>query len=145
MKNSTTHNEQLHFTIPSQTQYLHDVREFITNAATTFGFNEDETHNIVLAVDEACTNIIEHSYQYAKDKKIVIDVFLKKNSLEIIITDTGKKFEPDTIPTPNLEEYIQQRKQGGLGLFLIKKIMDTVEFSFQENKNILRMVKHRSS
>ena len=136
---------KLHITIPSRTERLIDVRTFVANAAMACGFGESDVDNITLAVDEACTNIIKHAYNYDTNKKIDVDVFANGTKLEIVISDNGKNFNPDAVPTPNMKEYIAQHRRGGLGMYLMKRIMDSVEFSFQANKNTLRMVKHLHS
>ena len=66
-------------TIRSVTDSLLGVREFVSGAARAFGFSDDDTSKIVLAVDEACTNIIKHAYQYASDREITITLHPKKD------------------------------------------------------------------
>ena len=136
---------KLHIAIPSRTERLIDVRTFIANAAMVYGFGEEDVNNITLAVDEACTNIIKHAYNFDANKNIDVDVVLNGNKFEIVISDNGKFFDPDAVPTPNMKEYIAQHRRGGLGMYLMKRVMDSVEFSFQANRNTLRMVKHLHS
>ncbi|MEI7907638.1 MAG: ATP-binding protein, partial [Bacteroidota bacterium] len=60
--------------IPSQTERLNDVREFVSGLARVHGFAEDDINKIAIAVDEACTNIIKHGYNFAPDKKIDVEI-----------------------------------------------------------------------
>ena len=131
--------------ILSRTDNLLEVRDFVAESATAFGFSEAEAANIVLAVDEACTNIIKHAYQYATDKEIEVTIHQSKNSFEIRIFDTGKSFDPATIRQPDLKEHIGHRRRGGLGVYLMKKLMDKVEYSFHRGKrNEVRLIKYLS-
>jgi serine/threonine-protein kinase RsbW len=79
--------------ILSRTDNLLEVRDFVGEAARSFGFSEEEAANIILAVDEACTNIIKHAYQYATDKEIEVTIRQSKDSFEIRIFDNGKSFD----------------------------------------------------
>ncbi len=130
--------------ILSRTDKLLEVREFVGAAARSFGFSEEETGNIVLAVDEACTNIIKHAYQYATDKEIEINITQDNGSFEIRIYDNGKSFDPSTVHAPDLKKYIDHRQRGGLGVYLMKRLMDRVEYNFTSGKrNEVRLIKFR--
>ena len=122
-----------------------EVREFISEAAREFGFQDEETANIVLSVDEACTNTIKHAYQFAPDQKIEIDVLRGKDSFEVRITDKGKPFDPELIKPPDLRQHLTQYRRGGLGVYLMKRLMDKVEYSFKPGKkNEVRLIKYLS-
>jgi serine/threonine-protein kinase RsbW len=132
--------------ILSRTDSLVEVREFVDAAARAFGFSEEDIANIILAVDEACTNIIKHAYQYAVDKEIEISIFQSTRSFEVRIYDTGKAFDPSSIHAPNLKEHIGHKRRGGLGVYLMKRLMDKVEYSFHPGKrNEVRLIKYRSN
>lgn len=127
--------------IPSRTDRLSDVREFVMTHAQSHGFAEDDINKITLAVDEACTNIIKHGYKFSPDFTIDIDVFHNGKQFEITISDRGKRFDPNNVEVPDMKEYLSHYRRGGLGIYLMKRIMDTVEFNFTSDHNILRMVK----
>ena len=132
--------------ILSRTDNLFEVREFVAEEARAFGFSEEGAANIVLGVDEACTNIIKHAYQYATDKEIEVSILPRNRSFEIRIFDSGKSFDPSTIRQPDLKEHIGHRKRGGLGVYMMKKLMDRVEYNFHQGKrNEVRLIKHLSS
>ena len=122
-------------TILSQTDNLLEVREFVSDAARQFGFNDEDVANIVLAVDEACTNIIKHAYQYAPDKEISIDIVRTNGAFEVRIKDKGKNFDPDALRVPDLKQNLSQHRRGGLGVYLMKKLMDKVEYNFVSGMN----------
>ncbi len=133
---------RLNLRIPSQTGKLNMAREFVADAAKVFGFKDDDVNNIALAVDEACTNIIKHAYSYDTDKEIDIVVSMKKPEFEILIEDRGKHFNPNQVPVPNMKEYMSHYKRGGLGMYLMKKLMDKVEYSIHPKKNVVRLIKY---
>ena len=132
----------LNLRIPSQTEKLILAREFVAHAAKVFGFEEDDVHNIALAVDEACTNIIKHAYNYATDKEIEIVVSMNSPEFEILIEDKGKHFNPQGVVMPEMKEYLSHYKKGGLGMYLMKKLVDKVEYSIQPRKNVVRLIKY---
>jgi serine/threonine-protein kinase RsbW len=138
--------QQSHITkrIPSRTENLLEVREFVGSAARSFGFSDEDIANIVLAVDEACTNIIKHAYQYAGDKEIEVSILPSNRSFEIRIFDNGKSFDPSTLRPPDLKEHIGHHRRGGLGVYLMKRLMDKVEYNFNPGKrNEVRLIKNR--
>ncbi|RPI06732.1 MAG: ATP-binding protein [Ignavibacteriae bacterium] len=132
--------------ILSRTDHLLEVREFVGDEARAFGFSEEDASNIVLAVDEACTNIIKHAYQYATDKEIEVSIVPQHRSFEIRIFDSGRSFDPSTIRQPDLKEHIGHHKRGGLGVYMMKRLMDKVEYNFHKGKrNEVRLIKFRSN
>jgi serine/threonine-protein kinase RsbW len=118
----------LQLTIKSQTEKLHNVREFVSDAARKAGFDDESTSKIALAVDEACTNIIKHAYQYAPDKDIEIGIKKNNGRFEIVITHQGKLFDPNSIKSPDMKEYLIHYRHGGLGMHLMRLLMDAVEY-----------------
>ena len=133
-------------TILSRTQNLEEVREFVSKAARQFGFPGEDIENIILAVDEACTNIIKHAYKNAPDKEIEIHIIRNKKTFEIKIFDKGATFDPTTLRVPDLKEHLSQHRRGGLGVFLMKKLMDNVEYKFMPGRpNEVRLKKYLQS
>ena len=114
--------------INSRTENLAEIREFIHSAAVEAGLSKDVIDNIILAVDEACTNIIKHAYKYFPDGKIVLNIKNDKKTFSIEITDYGKSFEPELVPNPDLQKYFNEKRVGGLGMYLMKSLMDEVKY-----------------
>jgi serine/threonine-protein kinase RsbW len=131
-------------TIPSQTEKLSDVRDFISSAARSYGFDEESVNKIALAVDEACTNIIKHAYNNAGDRLIDIAVATQNGTFEVIITHNGNSFDPQAIRTPDMREYLSHFRRGGLGLHLMRSLMDSVEYrSLPDKRSEVHLVKRR--
>lgn len=129
--------------IESKTEQLVTVRDFVSNAAIKSGFSDEDVGKIALAVDEACTNVIKHAYRYNRSKKIKIVVTTTKDDLEIVIVDNGRHFDPTSIKNPDPKEYLSHPKRGGLGVHLMKSLMDKVEYNIEAGKsNQVRLVKH---
>lgn len=115
--------------IKSRTENLAEIREFINSAAVDAGFSKEAIDNIILAVDEACTNIIKHAYKYLPDGKIILNLKTDKKTFTIDIIDYGKSFEPGLIPNPDLQKYFDEKRVGGLGMYLMKSLMDDVKYT----------------
>ncbi|MBI5807153.1 MAG: ATP-binding protein [Ignavibacteriales bacterium] len=131
--------------VKSSTENLIQIRRFTESVAQESGFSEDEIGKIILAVDEACTNIIKHAYKYSPEGEIKITITFDSNKLVISIVDHGNHFDPNVIPEPDIKEYYKQKKSGGLGMFLIKKLMDEVVYSTTTgNKNQVTLIKYLS-
>jgi serine/threonine-protein kinase RsbW len=124
---SVNHSGSL--TVTSRTENLSRIRSFISGLAKQIGFPPAAIDNIILAVDEACTNIIKHAYRSVPDGKIIIRLKYLNRKLIISITDYGNSFEPALIPEPDLKKYYEQHRVGGLGMYLMKTLMDDVKYT----------------
>ncbi len=141
MKKNASNTRDL--VIPSQTERLKEAREFVSKAADQFGFGDDDVNKIVLAVDEACTNIIKHAYGYGKNYTIRISISMQGKEFEITITDQGRPFDPAGVTPPDMKEYLTHFKRGGLGMYLMKTVMDKVEYDFKPGPvNKVRLTKY---
>ena len=128
--------------VPSSTENLALIREFVGSTAQQAGFDTAETAKLELAVDEACANVIEHAYGHDLTKEVVVRVTLDGETLSIDIEDTGSGFDPAAINEEELEQLISKRKTGGLGMRLMKTLMDEVRYEIVPGKkNALHMTK----
>ena len=131
--------------IPSQSDNLAIIRDVVAKVASRVGFDTDEASKIELAVDEACTNVIKHAYANNSNQMIEVSIKVDQKKLIIIVADKGKGFNPDKIELPDLNESIKEGRKGGLGLCLIKTLMDKVEFEIKPGlKNQVKMIKYIS-
>lgn len=130
--------------IPSETDNLELIREFVSKVASKIGFDSDDVGKIELACDEACTNVIKHAYDTQNNKKS-LDVLIKIDfdRFTLIVTDHGKGFNPENIKMPNMKKYLAELKVGGLGIYLMKTLMDEVDYNIKPGvKNQVKMVKY---
>ena len=128
--------------ISSSTNNLAEVRNFVEMQGADVGLDVKEISHISLAVDEACTNIIKHAYNNSVNEKIKIKIKTNKNKFSVTITDNGHHFDPSLIGEPNIVKSQKQKKGGGLGMFLMKKLMDEVKYNAKKNGNELILIKY---
>ena len=125
-------------------EFLDEIREFVGDIARAGGFGDKDIYNIQLAADEAASNIIEHAYEGVNDGLLELSCGVHGNTITIILVDHGESFDPSEIPMPDLKADLSERKIGGLGIFLMRKLMDEVRYEVQPNKNnVLTMTKRK--
>ncbi|MDZ7288323.1 MAG: ATP-binding protein [candidate division KSB1 bacterium] len=120
--------------IPSQTDNLELIREFVARVARKVGFKDDDVSKIELAVDEACANVIKHAYKRDDKKPIDIVIQIDYRKFTVIITDHGCGFDPKKIKTPDMKEYLAEMRVGGLGIYLMRTLMDEIDFDIKPGK-----------
>ncbi len=114
--------------VKSKTENLSEIRDFVSGNARAAGILEATVENIILAVDEACTNIIKHAYKLSPEGEIIIKINYDNEKFTVTIIDYGKSFEPDRVPLPDLQKYYREHRVGGLGMYLMKSLMDNVVY-----------------
>jgi serine/threonine-protein kinase RsbW len=131
-------------TFPAQFEFLDEIREFVAEIAREGGFTDKEVYALQLAADEAATNIIEHAYEGVSDADFDVTCDMRGDTLTITMRDVGKPFNPSNVKLPNLKADLSERKIGGLGLYLMRKLMDEVHYiSNPRTGNLLTMTKRR--
>lgn len=129
-------------TISCSKSNLLKIRQFVSDMLTSYNVQELEAHKIVLAVDEVCANLIIHSNDCNPDHKIHIKVEMHSvATIVFTIKDTGVSFNYKAYQEPSLDDIVFSRRKGGVGLMLVKRIMDEVQFSKEENCNICTLIK----
>lgn len=121
------------------------AREFIASMCGRSKLTTPDQNKVVLAVDEAVSNVIEHAYEQQKTGYIDITVESTNRKFQVSIINGGKDFDPSTIKPPDIMQCIKEHKKRGLGIFLIRQIMDEVKYSFKNGQNQLLLVKYKSS
>lgn len=129
-------------TIASSLSNLSEIRKFVEKNIIDLNLNSTEVAKIVLAVEEACSNVVRHAYLNNPDKLIKISIYASQTELIIEIYDSGKSFDISLIKDPDIKQFVKQKKSGGFGVYLIKKIMDEAVYSKDPNgNNVLKLVK----
>lgn len=133
-----------HLQITAVLAHVPTACDFVADEAVRAGLDEHAVYHCQLAVDEACTNIIEHGYQQRQDNP-VIDIFCHtdSNRFTITIMDDGIMFNPLTKPKPDPSAPLEQRGGGGWGIHFIRKFMDEVFYSRENQRNCLSLTKFR--
>ena len=127
--------------ITNESKNLSLVRQKIGEILDKTTFTREDKNKIILAVDEAVANVVEHAYGAGRGEiDLVFDV--DRERLQITIRDNGTKFNPQEVATPDIHKYIKDGRKGGLGMFIMRKIMDEVRYSLDSTYvNELVMVK----
>jgi len=130
-------------TIPGVLERIPEACDFVVQAAEAAGLDERAVYYCQMAVDEWCTNVIEHGYGGPNENN-VIDILCvsKSNALTITISDDSPAFDPTALQTDEPSKALEQREPGGLGWFFIRKIMDEVHYEYKNRRNNLTMIKH---
>jgi serine/threonine-protein kinase RsbW len=124
---------------------LDSIRQLVGEVADQAGFSCKDTYSIQLATDEACSNIIEHAYKGFPQGMIEISCEAHAGQITVVIHDHGKEFDLSKVRKPNLGRELSEREVGGLGVFLMHKLMDEIHFSSSKKSgNILTMIKRKS-
>jgi anti-sigma regulatory factor (Ser/Thr protein kinase) len=131
--------------IPSQYKAIRHACELVAQAAESAGLNGDAVFHVQLAVDEACTNVVEHAYEGDDRGEIRISWGMECvegiDYFSVRIQDWGKCFDPATVPPPKLSPNPEELQIGGLGIHFMRKMMDRVEYRFSPERNELIMYK----
>lgn len=128
-------------TVPANMDFLGELRDFITRIGRLHGYPNKVINAFRLAVDEAATNIIRHAYRN-RDGFITVKATIKEDSLTVSFIDQGIHFNPNAAPDPDLNHYVDIGKKGGLGIFIIRKLMDEIDYRRGEEGNELTITKY---
>jgi serine phosphatase RsbU (regulator of sigma subunit)/anti-sigma regulatory factor (Ser/Thr protein kinase)/transposase-like protein len=132
--------KEVFMTFPAEESQLEDIRSSIQNALAESELAPKAVNSVLLAVEEACTNVIRHAYLYGPGS-IRIKAKVYHDRVIFSIFDRGRRFDFDHSDIPDLDRYIRTGRKGGLGLYLIRKMMDSVEYFTRDGENELRMEK----
>ena len=135
-KNAETKNE---ITVKAVKESLDEVTKFISSELMKTNYPLNKQNEIEIAAEEVFTNIV--SYAYGPESGKVKITFYTENEVTIKFEDNGRPFNPHEQEAPDLNKPINEREIGGLGLYMVKKIMDRVEYTREEGKNILIITK----
>ncbi|NJC98805.1 MAG: ATP-binding protein [Anaerolineae bacterium] len=135
-------SERFQITRAAELESLSVFRQFISDCCAKFRVPDGTEFELKLAVDEACANIIEHGYKGMDPGSIILSFRIESDRILVQITDFGHVFEPAEAPKPDIEAALEDRPLGGMGLFLIYKTMDNIDYQTSEDGNILTFTKY---
>ncbi|WP_192823342.1 ATP-binding protein [Rufibacter sp. LB8] len=121
---------------------LRVIRTFVTETLAPIHLSEITLNQIILAVDEICANLIIHANKEDSNQFLTLTIEYDKRQLVFKLLDQGKAFEQANYREPNIQENIRQGKKGGVGVALVNRIMDKVEYFAEAGTNICIMQKH---
>ncbi|MCB0721891.1 MAG: ATP-binding protein [Ignavibacteriae bacterium] len=114
--------------IPSSTKNLAAIRKFVEDKALEMGFDPTLTNQIVLSVDEACTNIIKYTHKFNESESIELKIDTNGKQIKITINYHGDSFDPNNANEPDMEKYFEKFQVGGLGIPLMRKFMNDIVY-----------------
>jgi serine/threonine-protein kinase RsbW len=133
-------------TFPGRFDSLAAISKFVTRIAETAGLDSKAVYDVQMAVDEACSNIIEHAYGGEGRGPINCTCRVQDDALTVILGDYGCPFDPSSVPRPDLCANLDKRTSGGLGVFFIRQLMDRVQFESDPRAgNTLTLIKRRKT
>ncbi|MEX2513884.1 MAG: ATP-binding protein [Cyclobacteriaceae bacterium] len=124
---------------------LSELRVFLSTILSKSGLSEIIRNQLILAVEEVCSNLIIHSHECNPKSIILLDVKFKTNSIIFEIKDSGKAFNIIEYKSPDINSVVKEKRKGGLGILLVRKIMDKIEFETDSTHNTCRLIKKINS
>jgi serine/threonine-protein kinase RsbW len=131
-------------TIQSSTANLEQARRFVETYARAAALTEDTVEHFKIAVDEACTNVIKHSYKGEASHRIDIACITDNDHFTVRIRDEGVSFQPEFYHEPDIFELAKRRRAGGLGVHMMRRLMDRVEYRKRGKVNEVHLTKYRN-
>ncbi|MGV3539352.1 MAG: ATP-binding protein [Rufibacter sp.] len=118
------------------------IRAFVTDTLAPVPLSEITLNQIILAVDEICANLIIHANQEDSGKYLTLTITYDDQVMVFTLSDNGKAFVQANYREPDIKDNIRTGKKGGVGVALVNRIMDKVEYSVQGNTNICVLQKY---
>lgn len=115
--------------------------EFVEEIGNEFSLTPDVVFNLNLVLEEAVVNVINYAYPKEEHQSIYLSATLHEGTIVLILTDTGKEFDPTMAPDVDITLSADEREIGGLGIFLIRQIMNEVKYERIDGKNVLTLEK----
>jgi anti-sigma regulatory factor (Ser/Thr protein kinase) len=135
-------DKKFKLTVDSKLENLSVIGQFIEDTMRQCQIDSaKDVHAFQLSVDEACTNVIEHAYAYNTQGQITVTCSLIDDKFTVTIEDSGAPFDPTTMPDPDINQGLDERRAGGLGIYFMKKLMDEVKYNRVDDKNLLTLTK----
>lgn len=133
----------MEITLPAIIENVEKVTAFVNAELEKINCPAKAKAEIDIAIDELFSNIANYAYN-PEVGKATVKFEVQKNPMAVIITfmDNGKPYDPLKREDPNVKLSVDEREIGGLGIFMVKKSMDSIEYEYKDNHNILRIKKH---
>ena len=123
-------------------QEVKQLNVFVSDVCATVHLDNDMASNVELAIEEAVVNVMNYAYPYEWEGKIHVKAYASGGTLFFEISDNGIPFDPTKAKEADISLSVQQRSIGGLGIYLIRKYMDNMEYKRIEGRNVLTLSKN---
>lgn len=141
MKLRRTPTRRFSLKVPAEERHLAEIRDFVEETGEKLLIPNKILANTKLAVDEACTNVVKHGYRDLPGGPIEVVITGNGREFSIAIRDQGRPFDLRNVQSPDLKMYVENRKRGGLGVFIMNQLMDDVRYRHAHDGNVLIMSK----
>lgn len=128
-------------TLINKIEEIGKLEPFIEQIGERLSLTPDLVFNLNLVLEEAVSNVINYAYPHQEGKEINIQASLMKDNLIFVITDSGVAFDPTLVPEADITLSAEERPIGGLGIFIIKQIMNEVNYQRIDGKNVFTLKK----
>lgn len=128
-------------TVPAKLNSLTDVAEFIENTLEEAGCPAGMVMTMSVATDEIFSNIARYAYKNGGDATVALEISDKSGTISLTFSDAGVPFDPLAAPEPDVTLSAEERKIGGLGIFMVKKMTDNMTYEYKDGKNVLQITK----
>ena len=142
LNDESTAESEKHLLIHNDIQQIPQLAAFVEAIAEKKQLDHSLSLNLNLALEEAVTNVIMYAYPKGTDGLVDIEAIIREHSLTFIVSDSGQPFDPTTQPQADISLGVDDRPIGGLGIYMVKNIMDSVSYRRSDGKNILTMIKN---
>jgi len=127
--------------LPNSISAISELNDCIENLAELWNIGQKPLFDLTLAVEELVSNTINYGYRDGNEHIIDITVELHDDVVTITIADDGIQFNPFDAETPNVDDPPEKRKIGGLGIHLVRNLMDSVSYEHRDGKNVITIKK----
>ena len=128
-------------TLINKVSEITKLNEFVKSATAALNMETGLANQIKLAVEEAVTNVIDYAYPNGTEGNINITIEADENRIRFILSDSGAEFDPTGVSKADTTLTVDERPIGGLGVFLVRNLMDSINYERVDGKNVLRMEK----
>jgi serine/threonine-protein kinase RsbW len=130
-------------TLPATLEHLEELTGMVSEHLEAHGVSEKDLFEVDLAVDEACTNVIKYAYG-PRGGSVHLECLVTDSEVCVCITDSGRPFNPLEVEVPDLTAELDDRPIGGLGVHLIRSLMNEVKYEYRDGRNVLCMTRTRT-
>lgn len=127
--------EQTTLILKNDVSELEPVMRHVAQLCARLSIPPDIEYDLNLAMDEMVTNVAKHAYPQGGEHQITVNISLSEDEFVALIEDDGIEFDPVQHPNPDLDASLAERKNGGLGIFLVRQIMSSMEYHRVQGKN----------
>lgn len=129
-------------TLPNDIEAIPEMSEFVEQMCSEAGVSPSDTMSIVLAIEEAVVNVMQYAYPQGTKGDVIVEAVADDKHLDFIISDDGIPFDPTKKEKVDTTLSAEERPIGGLGIHLVREIMDAINYEYSHHKNILSLRKN---